>query len=292
MKTYYKHKIENLVNVNKIITIHYFEFGKNFKSQGETHDFWELVYADKGDIFCTADGKEFLLKQGEIFFHKPDQYHTLSANGITAPNVFIISFECKNAAMRFFEDKKITLDKSYLKFVYLLIEEGKSTFNLRHTNPDTKKMELLKKPSLGGQQLIKNYLEILLINLLRSEAEKENPETVFLFKEEFDSRIAKTVIRFLKSKVYEEVSIADICEQLSYNKSYIFKLFKKETGATIMQYFTQLKIEKAKQLLREGNMNVTQISDALAFDTPNYFTKTFKRITSLTPMQYKKMHER
>ena len=50
MKKYFRHKLENLLVIDKIVTIHYFEFGKNFASEGESHDFWELVYADKGGI--------------------------------------------------------------------------------------------------------------------------------------------------------------------------------------------------------------------------------------------------
>ena len=59
----------------------------------------------------------------------------------------------------------------------------------------------------------------------------------------------------------------------------------------MMQYFIRLKIEKAKKLLRENEISVTQISETLAFDTPNYFSKTFKKITGYTPLQYKKIHQ-
>ena len=55
-----------------------------------------------------------------------------------------------------------------------------------------------------------------------------------------------------------------------------------------MEYFTSLKIEKAKQLLRENELSVKEIADALAFDTPNYFSKTFKQLTGQTPSSYKK----
>lgn len=106
MKKYFKHKLENLLVIDKIVTIHYFEFDKNFKSKVEAHDFWELVYADKEDILCTADGETLVLKQGELLFHKPDEVHSLAANGKNAPNVFIVSFECKSEAVQFSGIKK------------------------------------------------------------------------------------------------------------------------------------------------------------------------------------------
>lgn len=291
-KKYYRHKIENLLVINRIITIHYFEFAKNFAFEEESHDFWEIVYADKESIFCTTDGEEVLLNEGEILFHKPNERHSLRANGKSAPNVFIISFECKSEAVRFFENRTFVLNKSLLRFIYALIEEGKKTFHLHYSDPELKKMSLLEKPTLGGQQLIKNYLEILLIDLMRSETEKENADVVFLPHEKLGEQVAKQVVTFLKEHIHERLEIADICNALNYNKSYIFEQFKKATGHSVMAYFTRLKTEKAKKLLRETELSVTQIADSLAFDTPNYFSKTFKKITGYTPLQYKKMHRR
>lgn len=286
-KRYYKHKIENLLIVNKIVTIHYFEFDKRFCAPIESHDFWELVYADKGDIVCTADGKETVLTEGEMLFHKPNEAHSLRANGVSAPNVFIVSFECKSEAVRFFEGRKIAVDKTLIKFIYAIIEEGKRTFDLPYSDPNLKKMLLQKKPALGGQQMIKNYLELLLVSLMRSETEKENPEAVFLPREELGERVAEQVISFLKSNLYKKLEIADVCVGVHYNKSYVCKQFKQATGRTVIAYFTQLKIERAKRYLRETDMSVAQIAEKLAFDTPNYFSKTFKKLTGFTPLQYK-----
>ena len=52
---YIKHQILNEIIINKIISIHYYEFSKTFKYDGESHDFWEMVYVDKGTINITAD---------------------------------------------------------------------------------------------------------------------------------------------------------------------------------------------------------------------------------------------
>ena len=126
-QVYYKHKVENLLNISKIVTVHYFEFDPNFVSHGEAHDFWELVYAVKNNVICTANGEEITLAEGEVLFHKPNVYHTLAADKESAPDVFIISFECKSEAIRFFEDKHLPLDRDLLKYVYTIIDESKNT---------------------------------------------------------------------------------------------------------------------------------------------------------------------
>jgi hypothetical protein len=69
------------------------------------------------------------------------------------------------------------------------------------------------------------------------------------------------------------------------------KLFGLLNGTAILDDGTELKIEKAKKLLRESYMSVSDISELLSFDNPNYFSKTFKRITGSTPTKYRNMRK-
>ena len=68
--TYVKTQLKNVINISKIVTVHYYEFDKNFVFDGETHDFWEMVYIDKGRVQVKRDEEELVLSQGEIIFHK------------------------------------------------------------------------------------------------------------------------------------------------------------------------------------------------------------------------------
>ncbi len=291
-KKYYKHKIENLLVINKIITIHFLELTKNFATHTESHDFWELVCAEKGNVICTAGENEILLNEGEVLFHKPNETHSLKADGNHAPNIIVISFECNSEAIHFFESRKMTLNKSLLRFIYAIVEEGKKTFDIPPFAPELKKMKLLSSPTLGGQQLIKNYLELFLINLMRGETENNNSEAIFLSKDNYEEFISKHVIDYMREHIFENLNVEKICSTLHYNRSYIFKQFKKNTGTSIMAYFNKMKIEKAKQLLRETDTSVNAISELLSFESPNYFSKLFKKITGHTPSTYRKIRKR
>ena len=93
---------EKVFNIDKLITIFYLEFSKDFKYDGESHDFWEMVYIDKGEMICTADKNRFVLKSGELTFHKPNEFHNLSGNKSIAPNVSIVTFETGSPEMKYF----------------------------------------------------------------------------------------------------------------------------------------------------------------------------------------------
>ena len=106
---YIKHEISNLISINKIVTIHYYELDKNLCYDGESHNFWEMVYVDAGQIIVNANGNEYHLGQGDIIFHKPNEFHTLMADKKTAANVFVLSFVCSSEAMSFFKGKIMTI---------------------------------------------------------------------------------------------------------------------------------------------------------------------------------------
>ena len=73
IKKFYMHKISNLINIQKIVTIHYQALDKNYVFPEEKHDFWEIIYADKENVFIGAGGKKIELQQGEMVFLKPNQ---------------------------------------------------------------------------------------------------------------------------------------------------------------------------------------------------------------------------
>ena len=122
----------------------------------------------------------------------------------------------------------------------------------------------------------------------RDQTETAQGNTTFLPWKELSTKPIDDVTAVLKENIYSALTIDEICAKTNYSKAYLFRIFKAKTGKTIMAYFIELKINQAKQLLRENELSVREISEKLAFTTPDYFTKTFKRVTGLTPLSYKK----
>lgn len=285
---YYRYKAENLINVKNIVTVHDFYFDKNFKSQTESHDFWELVYVDEGKLFYNRDGNINAIISGEIIFHKPNVSHALYADGQNSSHVIIISFGCKSTAMSYFENYEGELSKRLKNYIFEILEEGGKIFDLKSSAPETKKMPLKNSAPAGGLQILKNTLELFLIYLLERDTLKADPPVVFLpEKDDAETLIAK-VKKILSSKVYESVTINDICEKTHYSRSYLFREFKKNTGKGVMEYYNEMKIAEAKKLLENTNLSVAEISEKLCFDTPSYFCRQFKRLSLETPLQHRK----
>lgn len=281
---YIKHRIVNLVTINKIVTIHYYELDKNFWFEGECHDFWEMVYVDSGEVEIYANKKRFLLRQGDVIFHKPNEFHTLKANQKTATNVFIISFVCSSEAMKFFKGKTMKLPAKLKKHISVIIEEYLQTF-VAMSVKDTK-LRIKENPPIGGQQMIRTHLEQLLIMLIRNEQESRQLR-IFPSKESMDNHLVSQIIHIVEKNLHSKISVEQICNELNYSRTYLSKIFKLSSGYTILEYAMMRKIQEAKKLIREEKYNFSQISDLLCFDNPHYFSRVFKRLTNMSPTSYK-----
>ena len=90
--------LEKPLEIRQIYTVHYFEYSSNYAFAGESHDFWEFLYVDKGSLHVTADQHSYDLSRGQLIFHAPGEFHALSANGVVAPNLVVVSFRCDDPA--------------------------------------------------------------------------------------------------------------------------------------------------------------------------------------------------
>ena len=90
---YVKTELDRELSIGGVYSVHYFEYMHNFVYRGEKHPFWEIVYADKKSLVLTADGEEILLQAGQLFIHKPDEFHSLRC-GDGAANSVVFSFDC------------------------------------------------------------------------------------------------------------------------------------------------------------------------------------------------------
>lgn len=284
-KQFYKYKISNFLNVQKIVTVHYQEPDTDYVSEEETHNFWEINYADKRDVWVFLDGEKHVLKQGEIIFIKPNCPHHIECHGEEA-NIFIISFDCRSEGMQFFEDKKCLVPENYRYLLQNVMSEALETFVIPDFDPNLNKLELRDDPNLAGEQVLKNSLELLLIYLLRNENKRNAPQEFFISKISSSTALQDEIVCFLTAKIYDKFNLEDVCEHLHYGKTYLCSFFKEKTGTSIYQTYLKLKIDEAKKLIRRKN-SFAEIAELLCFDSVSHFNFVFRKHTGMTPSEYK-----
>ena len=137
--------------------------------------------------------------------------------------------------------------------------------------------------------MTKNLLEIFLIKLSRKTdvLTKKMRRSYVIDGVDVPYNI-KEILDVLNNNIYNKITVADIARVLGKSESSVKQLFSQYRKNGIMKYYNSLKIKEARKLIREGTYNITQISDMLHFDNPQYFSKCFKNFSKMTPSEYKR----
>lgn len=102
-----------------------------------------------------------------------------------------------------------------------------------------------------------------------------------------NSRIVSSICTIVQEGYASELSVSRIAEEVFLTPNYISLLFKKETGRTITDYITQIRIGKAKELLLTTDLKVMEISERVGYENPHYFSTVFKKTTGLHPLKFR-----
>ncbi|HAY96909.1 MAG TPA: hypothetical protein DCY23_01040 [Ruminococcaceae bacterium] len=83
-------------------------------------------------------------------------------------------------------------------------------------------------------------------------------------------------------------SIGKMARELGYCDSYLSRVFKEKMGMTLQSYVTMKKMEKAVEMIEQGNFTITEIALKLSFESLQSFSKSFRRTVGVSPMEYRK----
>ena len=281
--------LEDSVTINRIISVHYFQYMSDFSFPGESHDFWELVCVDRGEIDALAGDRRLTLKKGNILFHKPNEFHNVLTNGKVSPSLVVIGFECHSPAIKSFEDQLMSVQDTEKELMDQIIVEARNTFSGRLDDPYQEELIFNSEPlTFGSAQLISHYLEQLMIHLYRRYFSYSLPvrSSRFLAEASSGNDTYNRIVRYMEEHLGERMTIDRICRDNLVGRSQLQKLFRDTKGCGVIEFFSMMKIDTAKQMIRDNQLNFTQIADRLGYNSIHYFSRQFKQITTMTPSEY------
>lgn len=93
--------------------------------------------------------------------------------------------------------------------------------------------------------------------------------------------------QYLNAHIGEKLTLKDVSDYLHLSPNYLSTLFKREMGKGFVEFFSEIKIRRAMELIASGNYRIYEVSSQLGFENSYYFSKVFKKFTGLTPSEYK-----
>ena len=196
---------------------------------------------------------------------------TLKATGKTAPSIIVISFSCDSPCMEFFENKILTFSETERSILGRIIAEARNCFETPLDDPYLEQM--IKKPeiSFGSQQLLTLYLEELLIHVIRRYTIAHYSASAGIYDPcQTTSDTCRKIIHYLEQHVRETLTILDISRNNMIGRSQLQKLFREEYQCGVIEFFSRMKIDFAKQLIRENEIHADFRFPELFFD-PLFF---------------------
>lgn len=238
--------------------------------KGRVINEYQLLYVveGKGTLTTESAGK-FEIKEGDIFLLFPGEWHTYSPYKASGWKEYWIGFKGTNIDSRvetgFFSKEAPVYRIGYNETVITLFREAIHT---------------AKQQEKHFQQLLAGIVNYLLGLVFTIDSNRK-------LKDSINPQIVEKARAFMNENIETSIDMPQVADYLNISYSSFRHIFKQYTGMAPSQYYLNLKIQRAKDMLRSSTASIKEISYILHFDTPEYFTKLFKKKTGLTPSQFR-----
>lgn len=268
------------LEVTEVFTLFLRQCRTPFYFSGELHSPWELVYIRKGAACITADDNVYRLPQGSVIFHKPLEFHQIQAEE-AGLEIFVVSFTMRAEQPEHFYNAVFHPDQKVRELFERLIAETVALNGGPFTESTEKNCYPLWQANKLAFSRNVQLLEYILTHFLDHRPASFPPQSTG------ESALYRKAVGYLERNVCRDISIADIAEYCCVSQSSLKATFRRHAGCGIHKYFLKLKLRTAIGFLEAGK-SVTEVSNLLGFNNPNYFSFVFRRETGKSPSDHKK----
>ena len=261
-------RLDRQMRVEGIYTFFYQEREQGFIFSGEEHPMPELTYVDQGELHTVADGQDILLKQGEIAFKGPNQWHMDYADIGVAPRYVTITFDLEGVDITPLLNRKFAAPQQAVSLIQQMLREQ-------------------ERMDAYSQDMILSCLSALVLTILRHadapEAKLKASNSVHS-----ENEIIRRAQQYISGHIREKLSVPLVARMVDVSPSYLTALFHKNLQISPGEYIRRIKLQESKQMIREDNLNFTEIAAALQYSTVHHFSRQFKEKFGITPTEYAK----
>ena len=252
----------------------------------------ELAYVIQGRANHVINGKSSIISKGDYFIVDYGTRHRYTQIGDTPFIVVNCLFvpqlidQTLNNCQRFEE----VINNYLINFDFCQLKERPTNLILHDDDGYIWKMvrrlcEEYEQKEIGFLESMRCQLILLLIDIMRQLKLPDAEET----KGEND--IVNHMIKHVNKHFTEPLSLKDFAEKYNYSSAHISNMFKREIGITFSEYVQSIRIQESCRLLANTNKSVAEIVNTVGYTDVKFFNKVFKRITGMTPRQFKQTYE-
>ena len=257
------------IQISSIYTFFYQEKEKGFAFPGEAHSPLELTYVDKGTLHSVADGRDILLEQGELVLYGSNQWHMQYADVDMSPSFITITFDLAGEYPQELINRKFSIPQSAVPVLQRMLRE-------------------LDRMDVYSADMVICLLQILLLELMREQLSPARTRLRTTNAVNSENEIIRRAQQFISENVREKLTVPLVARYVDVSSSYLTALFRKNLQISPGEYIRRIKLQESKRMIREDNMNFTEIAAVLQYSTVHHFSRQFKDKFGITPTEYAK----
>ncbi len=247
-------------------------FFVDHRSGGRSH--WheeiELQYIVKGEVQPLCNLQPEHLKAGDILFVNSNELHA----GNVAP--LRSEFYCFHINKEFFTNH---IGTEHVVFENV-IRDPDCTKLLQEVIRTSRSKDFKARLKIG--RLLYEFFDLCAERHVKAVLGENDFRKYFKRTDKFND-----MIKYIEEHSDEPLTVGSIAERFYVTPSYFAHFFKKKAGKSVIQYLNDVRILKARLMLEQEDMSVSEIATAVGFDDINYFSRKFKQLTGLTPTEYR-----
>ena len=263
------------IRMQNILGYYYRIRTPGYRFKGEKHPFFELTYVDTGVLYTEVDGVAYKLGEKDLIIYGPGQFHTQRTDD-QAVSYVTVMFSMENISPDLPESWYSVLTNRvfpYSKKIYTL-------------------MKTMVQESSSGAPYTDTLMHCLLtetiIRLLQGVYTTSTAQPSSVVRQNYQEELFDRILAYVENRIYEPLTVADICQQFSLSRSTLQLLFKNTVGQSPKKYISDMKLERSCQMLRENKYTISEISLRLGYSSIHYFSNAFNQKYHISPSEYAK----
>jgi AraC family transcriptional regulator len=241
-----------------------------------SHSLYTVTVVLSGQMSAVIGGSEFELAAGDVAFTNVGQDHSGCSTGVefvsmgVSPvlvNEIVAEIGLVRAAEVVFRSS-VVRDEAILKIAQCIAAE-------------------IAGERLGRAAMLEAQARQLVIRLLRDHLTVRKSDQIELSRAGLVDRRLRRAIEFMHDNFGRELALEDIAAAAYLSEYHFARLFKQITGVTPHVYLANVRLERARKLLAETSLAISEIASAVGYQSQSHFTKMFKAVTGVTPRSYR-----
>ncbi|WP_462410476.1 helix-turn-helix transcriptional regulator [Neobacillus sp. Marseille-QA0830] len=245
------------------------------------HQDYEIYYLCKGERIYLINGEEYVVKNQHLVFIDKNVIHKTVLKNHQPYERIVVNF------------RESFLNESEQVLLAPLFENGPHILPIPPSKREfinsmiMRLFEEYQKNLTGREMYLQSLLSLLLIESNRLLEAACPPQTAKASEHHQNKNEIEKIITFINNEYAHDISLGSLSYHFHLNEQYISRLFKKYTGCSFIDYLHAIRINEAKRYLNETTKKVNQIANMVGYTNNVHFWRVFKKITGMSPYQYR-----